>query len=58
MLKNNAYQELPSPENTASPHSQKVDRKKDHGFVTAFVPASPKLSSFQYYSSKKELSIL
>jgi hypothetical protein len=28
-----AYQEWPHPANTASPHSQKVERKSEHGII-------------------------
>jgi hypothetical protein len=28
-----AYQELPQPEKTASPRSQKVERKREHEFI-------------------------
>jgi ribosomal protein L34 len=30
-----AYQEPPHPENTASPSSRNVDRKREHGFIRA-----------------------
>jgi hypothetical protein len=28
-----AYQEWPHPADTASPHSQKVERRREHGFI-------------------------